>query len=200
MDKYAVDPNEDEILPNLLDIQGKKEIDKAEFEGLLYAELKLANTLSKETNFTINYIKRIHCLAFKDIYAFAGKYRTVNVSKNGFLFPSAQFLPKSMADFDVEILKKLQDQCTDRDLLIEDIATVHAELLFIHPFREGNGRTARILANLMARKQGFKSLNFEKIDENIFPDYVSAVQVAAKKDYKPMVKIIAFLFEDDPLP
>ena len=60
---------------------------------------------------------------------------------------------------------------------------VHGEFLFIHPFREGNGRTARILANLMSRKQGFDALRFELITEKDFPLYVKAVQSIAQKDY-----------------
>jgi cell filamentation protein len=66
--------------------------------------------------------------------------------------------------------------------------------LFIHPFREGNGRTARVLANLMARKQGIKGLNFEKITENVFPEYVIAVQSVADRNYEPMEKIINLIF------
>jgi cell filamentation protein len=96
--------------------------------------------------------------------------------------------------FDAEILNNLPDSYSTDENFIRDIATVHAELLFIHPFREGNGRTARLLANLMAHKQGYESLNFTKINESVLPEYISAVQAAAKKDYEPMVKIIELVF------
>lgn len=69
-----------------------------------------------------------------------------------------------------------------------------SELLLIHPFREGNGRTARILANLMSRKQGYESLLFDKVGEREFEFYVSAVQMAAKKDYKKMEEFITSIF------
>ena len=78
------------------------------------------------------------------------------MSKGGFLFPSALFIPQSMQFFEDEILKKLPDTYPDKASLAKDVAIVHGELLFIHPFREGNGRTARILANLMVRKQGYE--------------------------------------------
>lgn len=78
--------------------------------------------------------------------------------------------------------------------MIQDIAKVHGELLFIHPFHEGNGRTARILTNLMCRKQGYESLNFELINDNRFDAYVSAVQQSAKKDYTKMQEIIQLIF------
>lgn len=84
------------------------------------------------------------------------------MSKGGFLFPSALFIPQSMQFFEDEILKKLPDTYPDKASLAKDVAIVHGELLFIHPFREGNGRTARILANLMVRKQGYEGLRFDK--------------------------------------
>ncbi|MEP7235529.1 MAG: Fic family protein [Ignavibacteriota bacterium] len=68
------------------------------------------------------------------------------------------------------------------------------ELLFIHPFREGNGRVARILANAMALRYGGKMLRFELLNEEHFADYISAVQKAAEKDYLPMENIILLIF------
>ncbi|MBB6239753.1 fido (protein-threonine AMPylation protein) [Pedobacter sp. AK013] len=73
---------------------------------------------------------------------------------------------------------------------------MHAELLLIHPFREGNGRTARILANLMSRKAGYGSLKFEKIRNNEFEDYILAVQATANNEYNLMEKFITFIFPD----
>lgn len=78
--------------------------------------------------------------------------------------------------------------------MIKDIAKVHGELLFIHPFIEGNCRTARILANLMLRKQGYEALHFELIADNKFDAYVSGVQLSAAKNYTKMEEIIRFIF------
>jgi NADH-quinone oxidoreductase subunit C len=41
-------------------------------------------------------LSAIDYLALKDVYSFAGKYRTVNISKSGFMFPAARFLEESM--------------------------------------------------------------------------------------------------------
>ncbi|NTU98328.1 MAG: cell filamentation protein Fic, partial [Chlorobiaceae bacterium] len=54
-------------------------------------------------------------------------------------------------------------------------ATVHLELLFIHPYREGNGRTARLVATLMALQAGYNGFNWE-IAEERFADYIKAIQ------------------------
>ena len=196
MSKYSVNPNEEEILPNLLNSNSLREIQEAEFEGFLYAELLLTTQLSDKTKFDIDYIKNIHFLALKDVYGFAGNFRTVNISKQGFMFPTARFLDQSMQEFQTEILNKLLNEYVKLDsvLFIEDVARVHAELLYIHPFREGNGRTARVLLNLMLRKNGWEPLDFSKMNEELFQQYVIAVQSSAMKNYEPMKKVIEQLF------
>jgi len=194
MDKYVSSPEESELFPNLLNLSNQEEIDKAEFEGFLLAELSLTEELTSQTKFNIKYIKRIHKLSLGHLYSFAGKFRTVNMSKGGFLFPAAKFISQNMDNFEKEILLNLPAKYESDQALIEDIAKVHGEFLFIHPFREGNGRTARVLANLMVRKYGIKALNFEKITENVFPEYVIAVQSVADRNYKPMERIIKLIF------
>lgn len=194
--KYNIPNNQSEILQNKLGLKKPKEIELSEFEGFLQAEILLTEKLSSRTKFDIKYILKIHKLALSHLYSFAGKYRDVNISKAGFLFASARFLPESMKTFEKEILLNLPNNYFKKEDLIKDIAIVHGELLFIHPFREGNGRTTRILANLMARKFGYESLKFEKIGKEKFDQYVSAVQNCAKKDYREMIEIIRFIFPD----
>jgi len=192
--KYETPKNQSEILPNLLNLKLAEEIALSEFEGFLKAEILLTESLSNLTKFNLKFILKIHKLSLSHLYSFAGKYRDVNLSKGGFSFAAARFLPETMKVFEDEILMKLPNNYNDKNNLIKDIATVHAELLLIHPFREGNGRTARILANLMSRKQGFGSLLFDKIGEKEFKLYVSAVQMAAKKDYQKMQQFIESIF------
>ena len=191
MSKYTITPNEEEELPNKLGITDEETLHAAEFEGFLTAEILFTEQLTPHTRFTVKYIQDIHRTALQRLYAFAGHFRTVNISKGGFVFPAARFIPESMDTFEREFLLPLPDFYQDKTSLVRDIARTHGELLFIHPFREGNGRTARILANLMARKQGYHGLNFEHVD---FEEYVIAVQQSAKRDYSRMERIIASAF------
>lgn len=188
MSKYTTNGEENEYLPNLPGLTNSEEIAEAEFEGFLMAEIILTEQLTDTTRFDCKYIRHIHKLALGELYAFAGKYRTVNMSKGGFLFPSALFIPQSMQYFEDGVLARLPDSYTDKTSLIRDIALVHGEFLFIHPFREGNGRTARMLANLMVRKQGYEGLHFDKIN---FREYIIAVQQVSEKNYIPMERMIA---------
>jgi cell filamentation protein len=189
--KYDISDSEGEILPNLLGLKTSEEVGLSEFEGFLKAEIFFTEKLNSRTKFSERYIKQIHKEALGHLYSFAGKYRDVNMSKGGFPFAAAKFLSETMMQFDNEVLSKLPTVYTTKYDLIKDIATVHAELLFIHPFREGNGRTARMLANLMSRKNGYSTLKFEKIEFNV---YVEAVQSAANKDYSKMIALINAIF------
>ncbi|OJV22445.1 Fic family protein [Dyadobacter sp. 50-39] len=194
--KYNTPDDENQILPNLLDLKSQKEIGLSEFEGFVTAEILLAESLSAGTKFNIEYILKIHHYALKHLYSFAGKYREVNISKGGFAFPAARFLPQSMKHFESDILSKLPKRYSDQESLIKDVAKVHAELLFIHPFREGNGRTARILANQMLRKAGYASLKFELIENEKRDFYIFCVQAAANQDYTGMESLIRSIFPD----
>lgn len=192
--KYDSPTTQSEILTNLLGLQSTEEINLSEFEGFLKAEIQLTENLSTRTKFNVSYILKMHKLSLGHLYSFAGKYRDVNLSKGGFAFPASRFLPETMIELENEILLKLTNRYNSKEELIKDIAKVHAELLFIHPFREGNGRTARILANLMCRKQGYDALKFELVTEKEFGNYVLAVQASVDKNYEKMEKIIKFIF------
>jgi len=132
MNKYVSSPNENELLSNLLNLKNREDIEKSEFEGFLLAELSLTEELNKRTRFNANYIKRIHKLSLGHLYSFAGRYRTVNISKGGFLFPAAKFLSQNMDNFEKEILSNLPSTYDSDQSLIKDIAKIHGALLFIH--------------------------------------------------------------------
>ncbi len=194
--KYQTPNNQSEILPNLLGLKSVEDIALSEFEGFLKAEIMLTEKLSSRTKFDVSYILKIHKLSLGHLYSFAGKYRDVNLSKGGFPFAAAKFLNETMNTFNEDVLSKQAKEYKNRQELIADISKVHGELLFIHPFREGNGRTARILANLMSRKQGYESLLFDKVGKSEFEFYVSAVQLSAEKDYSKMEQFITSIFPE----
>lgn len=192
--RYDAPREETEILPNLLGLTTRQEIDEAEFEGLLFADRVSYQELTHDTVFDLRYIYKLHKLIFEKVYSFAGELRSVNISKGGFLFPSAEFLPNVMQTFEHDILRSLPNSYSNKEQLIKDIATVHAELLFIHPFREGNGRTARLLANMMSAQHGFSYLRFEEITESRMEEYIFAVQKASEVDYAPMTLLLESIF------
>ena len=125
-------------------------------------------------------LQKIHGYLFGEIYPFAGQMRTVNIAKGNFRFAPVMYLAPALESID------RMPQST-----FDEIIEKYVEMNVAHPFREGNGRTSRILANLMARKQGYPGLNFKRID---FNEYIIAVQQVARKDYSRMEQIIAYTF------
>jgi len=114
----------------------------------------------------------------------------VNVSKGDFNFAASKHIPKLMEDFEKVILHR-HTPCNFRSMarVIQSLAEVHVELVLIHPFREGNGRVARLLTILMALQAGLPPLDFTGIVNKKKKDYIAAVQAGMERDYKPMEKI-----------
>ena len=72
---------------------------------------------------------------------------------------------------------------------------MHVELVLIHPFRDGNGRLARILSTLMALQAELPLLDFSVIAREKRNDYFSAVQAGLDKNYSPMEGLFAEVIE-----
>lgn len=190
INKYTIPDNEaeSEILPNLLNITTTEEIDESEFLGFVYAQQKAIDDLSDDTIFDVSYLYNLHKDALGHLYSFAGNLRTVNISKGNFVFSPANFLPQSMKDFETEFLNGLKDISNDENILLQNLARMHAELLFIHPFREGNGRTIRMFTNLIYLSKTGKELDFKILVDNL-ETYIKAVQQAGQKEYSLMEKL-----------
>ncbi len=82
----------------------------------------------------------IHRALFGGLYDFAGTVRTQNISKGGFRFATALYLPQALAA--IEAMP---------EATWEDIIAKYVEMNVAHPFMEGNGRATRIWLDLMLR-------------------------------------------------
>jgi cell filamentation protein len=65
----------------------------SEFEGFLKAEIFLTEKLTSSTKFNLEYVLNIHQIALRHLYSFAGRLRTVNMSKGGFAFSAEDICP-----------------------------------------------------------------------------------------------------------
>jgi cell filamentation protein len=71
---------------------------------------------------------------------------------------------------------------------------MHAELLYLHPFREGNGRIIRLFTRLISLVHRDADIDFEPLtEEGTFERYVAAVQQAAQANYAPMRELFGEL-------
>jgi len=185
------------VLKNRLGIKSPQEMDVAEARALDSAMSKFIGSYDESHRFTVADLLALHKDWLGEIYDWAGEYRQVNISKGGFPFAAAAQVPRLMVEFERDVLQR-NTPCNfkDREEIIRALAETHVvELVLIHPFREGNGRLARILLTLMVLQAGLPLLDFSLIAGAEKETYFAAVQEGMAKNYRPMEKLIAEIIE-----
>ncbi len=149
-------------LINKFNIQNEEQLAKIE------AGITLAKTAELERNpinvsFDFEHYKQIHKYLFEDLYDWAGKVRTVDISKKGTNFTSAKNI-EAVAN---ACFKRLKSHNYFRNIsfddFVENIVDFYCSTNMLHPFREGNGRTQRIFIAQLIRFCGY-DINFSEID------------------------------------
>ncbi len=111
---------------------------------------------------TFKTLSKIHKYLFDEIYYFAGEIRNVNIAKGNFRFAPVMYLKPALEHIDT------MPQST-----YEEIIEKYVEMNVAHPFREGNGRSARIWLDLILKKEIGKVIDWNKIDKE---DYLLAME------------------------
>lgn len=117
---------------------------------------------------TFQMLAAIHRYLFGDIYEFAGKVRTVNVAKGNFRFAPVMYLQAA-----IENIEKMPQST------FEEIIEKYVEMNIAHPFREGNGRSARIWLDLILKKELNMVIDWSAVDKE---DYLLAMERSPIKD------------------
>lgn len=113
-------------------------------------------------------LKEIHRYLFEDIYDFAGKIRTVNITKGNFRFAPLMYLEAALVQID-----KMPQSTFD------EIIEKYVEMNIAHPFREGNGRSTRIWLDMILKKELGQVIDWSKVDKD---DYLMAMERSPVKD------------------
>jgi cell filamentation protein len=190
------------VLKNKLGIRKRTEMEQAEAKTFQRTQMHFYNLFSEDPSpaITENLIKKIHRRWLKRIYKWAGNYRRVNLSKEDITFPPASLqdgspnIQRLMEEFEKEILRKYAALRKGEDLttVARAIAVVHGEFEMIHPFREGNGRIGRLIADLMALQAGYPPLIFdiEGKPRNRKIYFEAMKKVFVNKNYAPLTDVI----------
>lgn len=188
------------VLRNFLNVKTKEKIEIIEEQQLQRTELELLEIFDEDYTFKAEDLCNIHELWLGDIYPIAGKYRTVNMSKANFAFAPAARIPYLMDQYEKKFLP-LYTPChfSDTTELAYALGVIHVEFILIHPFREGNGRTARLLADLMAMQARKPPINYQAIDQihnpEGFSQYILSIHAGMSENYKPIQNIFRLLLE-----
>ncbi len=113
-------------------------------------------------------LSAIHDYLFGEIYDFAGKIRAVNIAKDNFRFAPLMYLRQALEYID-----------TMPQSSFDEIVEKYVEMNVAHPFREGNGRAARIWLDLMLKTEIKQVVDWNRVDQD---DYLSAMQRSVVKD------------------
>lgn len=132
------------------------------------AEFYDSGRLDQLTPGTWATLAEIHRVLFEDIYDFAGKMRDVNLAKGNFRFAPLMYLDVSLKN-----IEKMPQATFDQ------IVEKYVEMNIAHPFREGNGRSARIWLDLMFRKELGMVVDWSLVDKE---DYLLAMERSPIRD------------------
>lgn len=190
------------VLKNKLGIRKRGEMEQAEAKAFQKTQMHFYNLFSEDPSpaITEKLIRDIHHHWLKRIYEWAGSYRRVNLSKEEITFPPASLqdgspnIPRLTEEFEKEILTRYASLRKGEDLIrvARAIAVVHGEFEMIHPFREGNGRIGRLIADLMALQAGYPPLIFDiegkPRNRKIYFEVMKEVFV--NKNYDPLTDVI----------
>ena len=113
-------------------------------------------------------LAKIHQFLFDELYDFAGQVRDVNIAKGNFRFAPVIYLQAALENID-----KMPQKSFD------DIIAKYVEMNVAHPFREGNGRSARIWLDLMLKKELNLVVDWSKVNKE---DYLLAMERSPIKD------------------
>lgn len=180
------------VLRNLLCITRVRDIKEAESQALQIAQEQAVERYAADHRFTTADICDLHQDWLGPIYQWGGEFRTVDLIKGGFRFAHAAQIPRLMRELELGPLSE-STPCVGLTggELPRALAAVHAELILIHPFREGNGRISRLLALLMGLQAGLPPLDFSPLLGRGKRSYIAGIHAAIGRDYE----ILSSVFE-----
>ncbi|HGZ70162.1 MAG TPA: cell filamentation protein Fic [Nitratifractor sp.] len=157
-------------LKNKLGIESEIELAKEEerISKLKAKKLFESGRLDSLEAGTFESLASVHRELFEDIYDFAGKVRSVNISKGNFRFAPITYL-------DDAINKIEQMPQSNFDEIIEK----YVEMNIAHPFREGNGRSMRVWLDMILKKELKRVVDWQSIARD---DYLLAMERSPIKD------------------
>ena len=169
-------------LRNRIGIKDQRKLDRAERRIVLD---RIAEGVPRGS-FDLAHLRSIHRHLFQDIYDWAGELRTVEIFKGGNQFQFRQYIQTGMADVHrrltrARFLKRLpaNDFAHEAGIIIGDIN-------YIHPFREGNGRTQAEYLKQLAEQAGHP-LDLRRIEPAA---WIEASKASHAADHKLMAETI----------
>lgn len=174
---------------NLLGLTRREEIDRAEADAFTRLYSDFLPLLPVDEPVSPSLVLRIHEHVFQHLYDWAGKWRKVTVLVGQIEPPPPHQVPALMAQWAYEVNYRLDRVQTQEDLA-SAIAFMHHRLVVIHPFNNGNGRTARAIADIVAMQFDYKGCQIYHQQGPEREVYIQALRAADQFNYEPLNQIV----------
>ena len=185
-----------QVLSNKLAITDADEMNMVELDLLELLYERVLAEVTEDQIITVTDLMEWHRAWLGNVYDWAGRERSVNMGKGDFHFAACSQIPRLLADLDNKYLA-VYTPCKDFTEVefAEAISIIHVEFILVHPFREGNGRLSRLLANVMALQANWPELDFTAWD-NKKEMYFSAIQAGMECNYEPLKLLVMQVLHD----
>jgi cell filamentation protein len=187
---------DDGIVFNFAGCLDQEEIDRREDEGVARAMEYVAGLVDRDepVPLSVSLVQRVHVELMGAIYPFAGDWRTVNLTKGDgptkWPLPPVGIAPL-MEDLENRVFSRSPFISDENERVYAYVSEVMNELLAIHPFREGNGRTAFIVGSLILMQNNLPPLNRYDRDVDEYRYYKACEAGRIGTDYSPLTALIS---------
>ena len=152
------------VLRNQFGIEDRGELAVAEADATWIRRAQIAEGAAPGA-FDLAHLQAIHAWLFQDVFEWAGRLRTVNISKGTSRFLHAgSLLSGAQYTFEGAAREVLTRGPLPDDEFLDAAASLLGDINYLHPFREGNGRTQRAFLDLLAAHGG-KELSWRNVTE-----------------------------------
>ncbi len=139
-------------------------------------------------SFDLTHLRAIHRHLFQDVYDWAGELRTVEIFKGGNQFQFRQYIPTGMADVHRRLTRAGFLKRLPASEFAREAGIIIGDINYIHPFREGNGRTQAQYLKQLAEQAGHAARSSGAVDPAKL--WIEASKASHAADYSLMAEVI----------
>jgi Fic family protein len=166
-----------EEIPEILKKKQTKDPEEIETKGVAEA---IEYTRTTKENLSIELIKKLHKICFKNSKSFAGNFRKVEVViKDAYGHIVHAGIPNKEINKHLRELIEFYNKNKNNFKPLIFAAIIHNQFEHIHPFQDGNGRVGRLLLNFILLKNKYPPINIKLEDRK---EYYISLQEYSKKD------------------
>ena len=174
-----------DVLRNKAEITNAEDLDAYEGELSTLRSIEiLENPIAGQ--FDLAHLQRIHLALFQDVYEWAGKIRTVDISRGNSRFANVRFIESAASDIFNKLARENWLRGLDADTLSKRLAHYLSEINALHPFREGNGRVQRIFISQLSQSAGYQ-LDYSDLEQE---QIYQAMELAFNGDESILANLI----------